>query len=129
MDNRLFETYKKSVMPHGIHIYATASAMAMDKMCEYPPYQHALPHWKCVLRCFLIYHVLIFQAKKKIGIITTHLLQYVFIFITQLHIVQCKEDAHWTKIFFPIVFTISGFCATFKTIHNKRACYDGYIYC
>ena len=20
-------------------------------MCAYPPHQHALPHWKCVLRC------------------------------------------------------------------------------
>ena len=24
--------------------------MDMATMCIYPPYQHALPHWKCVLR-------------------------------------------------------------------------------
>ena len=49
--NRLFEIYKNSVIPHGIHIYATAADMAMDKMCAYPPPQHAFPHWKCVLSC------------------------------------------------------------------------------
>ena len=48
--NILFETYKKSVMPHGRHIYETASDMDMDTMCAYLPYQHALPHWKFVLR-------------------------------------------------------------------------------
>ena len=42
--NRLFETYKNSVMPHGHHIYATASDMAIATMCAYPP-------CKCVLRC------------------------------------------------------------------------------
>ena len=26
------------------------------------------------------------------------------------------------------MITISGFCDTWKTIHQKRACYDGYIY-
>ena len=49
--NRLFETYKKSVMPHGHHIYATAADMAMATMCAYPTSQHVLPQCKCVLRC------------------------------------------------------------------------------
>ena len=49
--NRLFDTYKNSVMPHGSHIYATAAGMAMATMCAYPPPQHALTHWKCVLHC------------------------------------------------------------------------------
>ena len=38
-------------MPHGSHIYAKASDMANAKMCTYPQSDHALPHWKCVLRC------------------------------------------------------------------------------
>ena len=50
--NRLFETYKNYVIPHGCHIYATESDMAMTTICAYPPSQHALPHWKYVLRCF-----------------------------------------------------------------------------
>ena len=50
MDNRIFKTYKNSVMLHGRHNYRTAYSMAMAKMCAYPPSQHALPHWKCVLR-------------------------------------------------------------------------------
>ena len=38
-------------MPHGRHIYAKASDMANATMCTYPQSEHALPHWKCVLRC------------------------------------------------------------------------------
>ena len=38
-------------MPHGSHIYATASDMANATMCTYPQSEHALPQWKCVLRC------------------------------------------------------------------------------
>ena len=36
-------------MPHGHHIYQKTHDTSMAKMCTYPPYQHALPHWKCVL--------------------------------------------------------------------------------
>ena len=38
-------------MPHGCHIYAKASDMAKTKMCAYPQSDHALTHWKGVLRC------------------------------------------------------------------------------
>ena len=38
-------------MPHGNHIYDKASDMANATMCTYPQSEHALPHWKCVLRC------------------------------------------------------------------------------
>ena len=48
----------------------------------------------------LIEHGLIFYTKNKIGIIPTHLLQYVFIFICELHVGQCMEDEHQTKILF-----------------------------
>ena len=49
MDNLLLGTYKNSMITHGWHIYATAYDMDMDTMCAYPPSQHTLPHWKCVL--------------------------------------------------------------------------------
>ena len=49
--NRLFETYKKYVMPHGRHIYPKISDMAMAKMCAYSTSQHSFPCWKCVLSC------------------------------------------------------------------------------
>ena len=38
-------------MPHGRHIYAKSYDMVKAKMCAYPQSDHALPHWKCVLRC------------------------------------------------------------------------------
>ena len=38
-------------MPHGRHIYAKASDMKKATMCPYTQSDHALPHWKCVLRC------------------------------------------------------------------------------
>ena len=49
--NRLFETYKKSVVTNGRHIYATSADMAMHTICAYPPSQNVLPHWKYVLYC------------------------------------------------------------------------------
>ena len=49
--HQIYTTYKSTVMPHGRHIYATASDMANAKMCAYPQSEHSLPHWKCVLRC------------------------------------------------------------------------------
>ena len=47
--NRIYKTYKNTVMPHGRHIYAKASDMAKATMCAYPQPDHALPHWKCVM--------------------------------------------------------------------------------
>ena len=38
-------------MPHGRDIYSKACDMAQAKMCSCPQSDHALPHWKCVLRC------------------------------------------------------------------------------
>ena len=51
MVNRLFETYKNSVMPYGNHMFHTESDIAMATMCEYPSSKYELPHWKCVLSC------------------------------------------------------------------------------
>ena len=38
-------------MPHGNHIYSKASYKENATMCTYPHSEHALPHWKFVLRC------------------------------------------------------------------------------
>ena len=35
MSNRLFDTYKNYVMPHGKHKFQIESNMAMAKMCAY----------------------------------------------------------------------------------------------
>ena len=39
-------------MPHGRHIYAKAYNMEKATMCTYPQSDHALPHRKCVMRCY-----------------------------------------------------------------------------
>ena len=39
-------------MPHGHHIYEKSSDMEKATMCAYPQSDHALTHWKCVLRCY-----------------------------------------------------------------------------
>ena len=49
--HNIYTTYKNTVMPHGSHIYATASDMVNATMCAYPQSEHSLPHWKYVLRC------------------------------------------------------------------------------
>ena len=50
--HHVYETYKNTVMPHVRHIYAKSSDMAQAKMCAYPESDNALPHCKCVFRCF-----------------------------------------------------------------------------
>ena len=48
--HNIYETYTNIFMPHGPHIYAKASDMENATMCTYQQSDHALPHWKCVLR-------------------------------------------------------------------------------
>ena len=50
--NRMYETYKNVVMPHGRHIYSKAYDMAKAKFCAYPQYNYALPHRKRVLQLY-----------------------------------------------------------------------------
>ena len=49
--HHIYITYKNTVITHGNHIYAKASDMENSNMCTYPKYEHARPHWKCVLWC------------------------------------------------------------------------------
>ena len=49
--HHIYDTYKNIVMPHGRHIYDKAYDMENATMCAYIQSDHALTHWKCVLRC------------------------------------------------------------------------------
>ena len=53
MDNCLFDTYKNSIMPHGTHMFQTASYMVMEKMCAYPSSNYSLPYLTFVLHFFV----------------------------------------------------------------------------
>ena len=48
--HHIYETYKNTVIPHGLHIYSKSYDMEKDTMCTSPQYDHALPHCKCLLR-------------------------------------------------------------------------------
>ena len=50
MKNRIYETYKNAIMPHGRHINAKTYDMAKETICANSQSDNALPHWKCVLR-------------------------------------------------------------------------------
>ena len=39
-------------MPHELHIYAKESDMTRATMCAYTQSDNALPHLKCVFRCY-----------------------------------------------------------------------------
>ena len=129
MDNRLFDTYKNSVIPHGHHIYATAAEMAMVTMCAYPPSQHALTHWKCVLRCCAnCPHIdLPDQEPYRHHYNTSPSVSFrIYNLITRC-IVYRRRPIDEDK--FSFLFTISFYCVTQKIIHQKRDCYYGDIYC
>ena len=49
--HQMYETYKNTEMPHRCYIYTKESDMAKARMWVYTQYNHALPNWKCVLRC------------------------------------------------------------------------------
>ena len=51
MFNRIFDTYKKSVMARGKSVFKIVSDVDMAIMCSYPPSKYALPHCKCVFHC------------------------------------------------------------------------------
>ena len=52
MTSHIFETYNNSVRSHSNHIHKTKTETYMLIMFPFPYDLHALPHWKCVLRCF-----------------------------------------------------------------------------
>ena len=52
-------------MPHRSHIYAKSYDMAKSTMCANSQSDHALPHWKCVLRCCDQYHSINIPAQER----------------------------------------------------------------
>ena len=113
-------------MTHGHHSYQTSYDISMEKMCAYPPSQHALSHWKFVLCCY--------DNLPSIYITSKLLYNHYSNIFSTIHfrfcqpIAHCMEDTHWMKGFFSLLFAWSFLCDNRKTIHNKRACYDGDIY-
>ena len=80
--------------PHGRHIYAKASDMVNATICTYPQSDHALPHWKCVLRyCAECPHINIpdQETNKKHE---KQPPQSGFTFITSLHVVLPMVEFH-----------------------------------
>ena len=49
--HHIYGIYKNIVIPHGRHIYDEVSDTENATMCTYSQSDHALPHWKYVLRC------------------------------------------------------------------------------
>ena len=47
----IYDTYKNIFMPHGRHISTKSYDMVKAAICAYSQSDHALPRWKCVLRC------------------------------------------------------------------------------
>ena len=81
-DNRLFETYK-FLLYHMGAIYMQQQLTCPWLKCvhiHHPNMHYHIGNLCCVV--LIIAHVLIFQTNNDIHIIPTHILQYVFIFIT-----------------------------------------------
>ena len=73
--------------------------------------------------CFVVVpiaHVLIYQSKNHRSIIKKHVLLYLFIFITWLHGVQCREDTPWTKIILFACVCVILFICHLKNIYARK---------
>ena len=80
-------------MPHGSHIYAKESDMENATMCTYPQSDHALPHWKCVLRCCADCPYINISDQLKKNMKKQHP-QLGFTFITSLDVVLLMVESH-----------------------------------
>ena len=88
MANQIFDTYHKSVIPHGNNIYQTASDMDMATMCAYLLYQHTLTHWRCVLCCCSNCPCIDIPNQESNHNNPTHVVQEVLMFKIWYHSVQ-----------------------------------------
>ena len=91
----IYETYKNTVMPHGSHIYATASDMANATMCAYPQCEHSLPHCECVLRCCADCPCITIPEQEITKNMTKQHPQLGFTFITSLDVVLFMVVFQW----------------------------------
>ena len=114
-------------MPHGHHIYKTASYMAMSTMCHFPSDQHALPHRKCVLCCCDKCNTIFIQGQESnsddtntCSTIIFHVYRVLSWF--NVHVRRpCKE-----KRFIVIHSDINRY--KWEIMHTKIACVNGYIH-
>ena len=81
-------------MPHGSHIYATASDMTNATMCAYPQSEHSLPHWKCALRCCDDCPCINIPDQEKLKNMTKQHPQLGFTFTISLDVVIFMVDFH-----------------------------------
>ena len=81
-------------MPHGHHIYDRASDMANATMCTYPQSDHALPHWKFVLRCCAKFTYINLPDQETNKNARKQHPQLGFTFITSLDVVLFMVDFH-----------------------------------
>ena len=110
MDNWLFETFKNLWCRIGV-IFMQKNLILPWMKCVHTHHPRMNFYTGKVFWVVVpIAHVLVFQAKNQICIIAC-----------KTHTIQ-KENLLF-------VFTISGYCVNWKTMHQKRSCYDGYIYC
>ena len=115
-------------MPHGCHVYVTASDMVMDTICAYPPSQHAFPHCKCMLSCcanFPRIHIPYQESDSHHSNTYPSILFHIYHLIAYF-LVHVRLPLDEKKNLF--LFTRYGYCVTNKTIHHKRSCCGGYIY-
>ena len=81
-------------MPHGCHIYAKASDMANATMCTYPQSDHALPHWRFVLRCYSDCPFIDIPDQETTKNMKKQHPQLGFTFTTSLDVVLLMVDFH-----------------------------------
>ena len=84
-------------MPYGIHIYPKASDMENETMCTNPHYDNALPHWKCILRCFANCPCNNLPDQETTKKLKKQHPQLGFTFITALYVVLLMVEFHWKK--------------------------------
>ena len=75
-------------MPHGRHIYAKEPDTANATICTNPHSDHALPLWKCVLRCCADCPCINLPDQETTKKTKKQHSQLDFTFITSLNIVQ-----------------------------------------
>ena len=118
------------IRPHGNHISMQHHLTCPRIKCLH--IHHPIIYIHTLNVCCVVVpisHVLIFQSKNQIGIIPAHLFQYVFMFITQLNVLQLIEYFQYMKGNFSFVFTRTVYCVSYKFIDKKRYFHEGGIYC
>ena len=74
-------------MPHGSHIYAKASDTSKATMCRYTQSDHAILHWKCILRCCAYCPCINLPDQETDKHMNKKQPQLGFTFITSFHVV------------------------------------------